>query len=60
MGLMNKVVSAAELMNEARAWAQKIAAMSPTAITLAKASFKRPERGDPRHRLGRVTWPRVL
>ena len=42
MGLVNKVVPAAELMNEARAWATKIAAMSPTAITLAKASFNAP------------------
>jgi 2-ketocyclohexanecarboxyl-CoA hydrolase len=39
MGLVNKVVPAAELMNEARVWAKKIAAMSPTAIKLAKASF---------------------
>jgi 1,4-dihydroxy-2-naphthoyl-CoA synthase len=36
------VVPAAELMNEARAWAKKIAEMSPTAITLAKASFNAP------------------
>ena len=42
MGLVNKVVPAAELMNEARAWATKIATMSPTAITLAKASFNAP------------------
>ena len=42
MGLVNKVVPAAELMNEARAWATKIAAMSPTAITLAKASLNAP------------------
>lgn len=39
MGLVNKVVPAAELMNEARVWAKKIASMSPTAITLAKVSF---------------------
>ncbi|MGO9451275.1 MAG: enoyl-CoA hydratase-related protein [Candidatus Binataceae bacterium] len=42
MGLVNKVVPAAELMNEARAWARKIAGMSPTAITLAKVSFNAP------------------
>src|ERR1700676_3143825 len=42
MGLVNKVVPASQLMNEARAWARKIAGMSPTAITLAKASFNAP------------------
>ncbi len=42
MGLVNKVVPAAELKDAARAWAKKIAAMSPTAITLAKASFNAP------------------
>jgi len=42
MGLVNKVVPASKLMSEARAWAQKIARMSPTAITLAKASFNAP------------------
>src|ERR1700736_264576 len=42
MGLVNKVVPAAELMNEALAWGKKIAAMSPTAIKLAKASFNAP------------------
>lgn len=42
MGLVNKVVPAADLMNEARAWAKKIAGMSPTAITLAKVSFNAP------------------
>ncbi len=39
MGLVNKVVPAAQLMDEARAWAREIADRSPTAITLAKASF---------------------
>ena len=39
MGLVNKVVPAAELMEAARAWAQRIVSMSPTAITLAKQSF---------------------
>jgi 2-ketocyclohexanecarboxyl-CoA hydrolase len=42
MGLVNKVVPAAELMDAAHAWAKKIAEMSPTAITLAKASFNAP------------------
>ena len=42
MGLVNKVVPAAELMNEARAWGAKICAMSPTAIKLAKVSFNAP------------------
>jgi 2-ketocyclohexanecarboxyl-CoA hydrolase len=39
MGLVNKVVPAAHLMEEARAWACEILAMSPTAIKIAKASF---------------------
>ncbi len=39
MGLVNAVVPAARLMDEARAWAQEILALSPTAIKLAKASF---------------------
>ena len=39
MGLVNKVVPAAQLMDEARVWAGEILAMSPTAIKIAKASF---------------------
>jgi len=39
MGLVNKVVPAERLMDEARAWAREICAMSPTAIKIAKASF---------------------
>jgi 2-ketocyclohexanecarboxyl-CoA hydrolase len=39
MGLVNHVVPAAHLMEEARAWAREILALSPTAIKLAKASF---------------------
>ena len=39
MGLVNKVVSPDQLMEEARAWAREILAMSPTAIKIAKASF---------------------
>jgi naphthoate synthase len=42
MGLVNKVVPAAELMTAARDWAKKIANMSPTAIKLAKVSFNAP------------------
>ena len=36
MGWINKVVSAAELDQEADSWAQEILSKSPTAITLAK------------------------
>ena len=39
MGLVNSVVEAPRLMEEARAWAREILALSPTAIKLAKASF---------------------
>ena len=39
MGLVNHVVPGAQLMDEARAWAREILALSPTAIKLAKASF---------------------
>ncbi len=39
IGLVNKVVPADRLMEEARTWARKILAMSPTAIKLAKVSF---------------------
>ncbi len=39
MGLVNHVVPSAQLMDEARAWAREILALSPTAIKLAKASF---------------------
>jgi 2-ketocyclohexanecarboxyl-CoA hydrolase len=39
MGLVNKVVPADKLMEEARAWAREICSMSPTAIKIAKASF---------------------
>jgi len=38
-GLVNQVVPADQLLEEARAWAREILAMSPTAIKLAKASF---------------------
>lgn len=39
MGLVNKVVPAAKLMDEARAWGKEMLAMSPTALKIAKASF---------------------
>ena len=39
MGLVNKVVPAAQLQDEARAWATELMAMSPTALRLAKTSF---------------------
>ena len=39
LGLVNKVVPAAELMDAAMAWAQRIVDMSPTAIKIAKQSF---------------------
>ncbi len=39
MGLVNKVVPAAQLMDEARGWAREMLALSPTAIRIAKASF---------------------
>lgn len=39
MSLVNKVVPAAELMTEARAWAAEVAQKSPTAIRFLKQSF---------------------
>jgi 2-ketocyclohexanecarboxyl-CoA hydrolase len=39
MGLVNAVVPAARLMEEARAWAREMLAFSPTALKIAKASF---------------------
>ena len=39
MGLVNKVVPATQLMDEARAWAREILEKSPTALKIAKASF---------------------
>lgn len=38
-GLVNKVVPAAELRNEVRAWADKLLAKSPTALRFLKAAF---------------------
>ncbi|MDP6184394.1 MAG: enoyl-CoA hydratase-related protein, partial [Gammaproteobacteria bacterium] len=39
MGLVNKVVPAAELDQEVRAWCDEIMARSPTALAIAKRSF---------------------
>jgi 2-ketocyclohexanecarboxyl-CoA hydrolase len=39
MGLVNKVVPAAQLIDEARAWGREILEKSPTALKIAKASF---------------------
>ncbi|MCE3553298.1 enoyl-CoA hydratase-related protein [Pseudonocardia sp. RS11V-5] len=39
MGLVNKVVPAAELLDEAKAWAAEVAGKSPTAIRVLKHSF---------------------
>lgn len=39
MGLVNKVVPPEQLLDEAKAWAAEIAAMSPTAIRFVKQSF---------------------
>jgi len=39
MGLVNKVVPAARLLEEVEAWCREILAKSPTAIRLAKQSF---------------------
>ncbi len=38
-GLVNKVVAADDLLEEARAWGREAAALSPTAIAFLKASF---------------------
>jgi naphthoate synthase len=38
-GLVNKVVPAGALLEEARAWAQDAAALSPSALRFLKASF---------------------
>jgi dihydroxynaphthoic acid synthetase len=48
MGLVNAVVPAAGLMDEARSWAAEIAALSPTAIKFCKFSFN----ADTEHHAG--------
>jgi naphthoate synthase len=47
-GLVNAVVPAAELMDDAHRWAQEIARMSPTAIRFLKHSFN----SDTEHQAG--------
>ena len=39
MGLVNKVVPADQLLDEARSWAAEVAVMSPTALRFLKQSF---------------------
>lgn len=39
MGLVNAVVPGERLLDEARAWAREMLALSPTALKIAKASF---------------------
>jgi 1,4-dihydroxy-2-naphthoyl-CoA synthase len=39
MGLVNAVVPADRLLEEARSWAREMLALSPTALKIAKASF---------------------
>ncbi len=43
LGLVNRVVPATTLMDEALAWARKIAALPPKAVTLAKRAVYRSE-----------------
>lgn len=39
MGLVNKVVPSAQLLDEARSWCEEVSALSPTAIRFLKQSF---------------------
>jgi dihydroxynaphthoic acid synthetase len=48
MGLVNKVVPAAELLAEAKRWAAELVALSPTAIRVLKHSFN----ADTDHHVG--------
>jgi naphthoate synthase len=48
MGLVNKVVPAGELMDEAKRWAAEIVPLSPTAIGVLKHSFN----ADTDHQVG--------
>jgi dihydroxynaphthoic acid synthetase len=48
MGLVNKVVPAAELLDEAKRWAAELVALSPTAIRVLKHSFN----ADTDHQVG--------
>jgi dihydroxynaphthoic acid synthetase len=47
-GLVNKIVPADRLMDEAKEWAAEVAKMSPTAIKFCKASFN----ADTDHQIG--------
>jgi naphthoate synthase len=47
-GLVNKIVPAAQLLDEARAWGREVAALSPTALKYLKTSFN----ADTAHILG--------
>jgi len=49
MGLVNKVVPAAELDAAVKDWTDKLAQRSPTAIALAKRSFNADSDKHPRH-----------
>ena len=49
MGLVNTVVEPAELDAEVERWCAEIAALSPTAIAIAKRSFNQDFDFDPRH-----------
>jgi dihydroxynaphthoic acid synthetase len=51
-GLVNAVVPAAELMNEAKRWAEEIAALSPTALRFLKHSFN----ADTEHQAGMANF----
>lgn len=48
MGLVNKVVPAAKLMDEAKQWARELTVLSPTAIRVLKHSFN----ADTDHQIG--------
>ena len=54
MGLVNKVVPAADLMNEALVWGKKIAVDESDRDQAGEGIVQRAERGDSRHRRGRV------
>ena len=56
MGLVNKVVPAAELMAEARGWAAEVAQKSPTAIRFLKQSFN----ADTDHQAGTSNRPQMV
>ena len=48
MGLVNKVVPAADLLDEAKRWATEVSVLSPTAIKVLKHSFN----ADTDHQIG--------